>query len=348
MGKIHLGFGNKQLVNQKGKIKFIIFDIPNKNFANEEICIQRTPLCDRYCYVTKCNEERTNSTYEAYNDYRKRNYELSKSEKFVQDMVNEIKCEIKKLNDGEKIYFRIHSSGEFYSYDYFKKWVDIAEEYKNENKISFIAYTKSFDILEKYFKEYGKKPNININISIMYDTFDTYFNNFEWDTNRKMASNKDQINRLVLNYNAKLYCAVPNWMENKMQNNGYIHCKLSQINSETNRNYNCGQCMMCYSSNPIKIYTELRRCSLLNYGKKLEENDLELAIKWYKDCIVNGNDLNQKYHAYKRLNILYKKNNRIRDQKEVLEEAIRVCGNINDKDKGYLTNQLRKINLKDE
>ncbi|WP_283624696.1 GP88 family protein [Clostridium butyricum] len=342
MEKLHLGIGNKRLVNQKGKIIFVIFDIPNKKFNGEEICKQRTPLCDRYCYVTTCTEKRTESTYEPYNNYRRINYKLSKQSDFVEKMKEKIEKLLEKLSEEEKIYFRIHSSGEFYSYEYFVKWAEIASKYKDDDRISFIAYTKSFSILDKYFNTYKHRPNMIINLSIMYDTYDTYSEQFGSKPYGKTVT-EEIINRLIKNYNAKIYYVAPEWIKPQMAQKNFLECKFSKVNPKTKEKYNCGECMMCYNDNQIKIYTELLKCSLLRYGKILEEKNIEQAIVWYKECIFHDNNVKRKYEAYKRLNIICKKENMYKNQIIVLKSAIQAfkdMGNMVDKE--YFERQLKK------
>jgi len=350
---IHLGIGNKQLVNQKitkgvnNPIKFVIFDIPNKQFNGLSICPQRTPLCDRYCYVTKCQENpNQESIYEPYDNYRRCNLLQTQKDTFVEDMCREIYKLIQSLNPekNEKIYFRIHSSGEFYSYEYFLAWTNIAERYRGNNSISFTAYTKSFSILEDYMNNMNCIPNINIILSIMYDTYFTYAAEFGGEP-YGLSKTKAIIDRIAVFYNAKKYCALPKWCCVSPMIDSLTACKLGIKNPSTEENWNCGECRICYLNSNKQIYTELRKCSLLRYGRILEIYDCDMAIMWYNDCIKYDTNENDKYDAYKRLNILYKKNAEKDKQQELLNKAILNFKNVklNDKkEKKYFDNQLRK------
>lgn len=78
---------------------------------------------------------------------RKFNWFLSMQECFVEDMVDEISRFRPKQN--QKIYVRLHASGDFYSEEYLEKWMKIALVTKLMGKdYTFVAYTKSYEILD--------------------------------------------------------------------------------------------------------------------------------------------------------------------------------------------------------
>ena len=59
---------------------------------------------------------------------------------------------------------RIHSSGEFLSYEYFIDWIELI---KKNPDIKFYCYTKRFNFIERYIKNGGTIPdNFTINVSI--------------------------------------------------------------------------------------------------------------------------------------------------------------------------------------
>lgn len=84
------------------------------------------------------------------------NYAISQSDRFV-DMV----CTELADKWTYSRYVRIHPTGDFYSMDYFKKWVAIA--IRNPGVI-FYAYTKSIDIIQ----EFKKADKIPVNMFITY------------------------------------------------------------------------------------------------------------------------------------------------------------------------------------
>jgi len=82
-------------------------------------------------------------------------YELSQLENFVEEMTNFIKK--KKVK-----YFRIHSSGDFYSEDYIEKWINIA---KNCPETKFRSSTHRRDLISK-IKELNSLPNVIVRESL--------------------------------------------------------------------------------------------------------------------------------------------------------------------------------------
>lgn len=76
------------------------------------------------------------------------------------------------LEINEPRYFRIHESGEFFSYNYFLMWVEIAQ---NNPFTIFYTYTKHSEFIERYERETGPLPvNLVILVSIWHDTVKNY------------------------------------------------------------------------------------------------------------------------------------------------------------------------------
>lgn len=62
--------------------------------------------------------------------------------------------------------FRYHSSGEIENYDYLLRMVEVAKEIPS---VHFYFYTKRFNLLEKYLKEYKAFPdNLVCNVSVWH------------------------------------------------------------------------------------------------------------------------------------------------------------------------------------
>ena len=80
------------------------------------------------CYASKAE-----LLYPAVYRRRQLNWIASKDSGFVSLMINEIKTEAVKV-------VRLHSSGDFYNWEYFEKWKTIADELGN---VVFFGYTKS-------------------------------------------------------------------------------------------------------------------------------------------------------------------------------------------------------------
>lgn len=113
--------------------------------------------CASTCYALKSEKFRP-----VVKACRQRNWDLSKLETFVEDMITLIKKSKVKV-------FRIHESGDFYSQEYADKWSAIAQALPG---IQFYAYTKSpyrpcadnLNIVESVLpdggKNYGKVEEI--------------------------------------------------------------------------------------------------------------------------------------------------------------------------------------------
>ena len=132
---IYISNGNK-------KIKCNIFDLPSVKTCRS--CLS----CHKYCYAQKAER-----LYPAVLPCRNRNFEASKRNSFVFEVVNLLS---KKKNN----IVRIHSSGDFYSIDYIKKWYDIM---KSLPDFRFYAYTKRDDLFSKQLLK--NKPS---NFTLIY------------------------------------------------------------------------------------------------------------------------------------------------------------------------------------
>ena len=119
------------------KVKTMIFDLPAVTTCEEEC---------KGCYALKAQKRFPNVRKK-----REANYDMSNSQYFVPDMCGDIGIN-KKYE-----YFRIHSSGDFYSQDYIDKWVKIVNEFP---RVKFYAYTKRIDDFN--FSELSSLANMNL------------------------------------------------------------------------------------------------------------------------------------------------------------------------------------------
>lgn len=169
-GKISLSDGNKKLVSDE-YTRFLIFSIPAV-----KTCPFATEHCKASCYAVKAER--------AYPDClpaREKNLAFTKTDEFVPFMVKALHyiAGLKAYRKAEHITVRIHESGDFYSYEYLKKWLDIADACRDIKNMDFAAYTKSIPYLMKAKKEgYNvsdcKACNIRFTSSIWDDTKAVY------------------------------------------------------------------------------------------------------------------------------------------------------------------------------
>lgn len=78
---------------------------------------------------------------------------LTQSETFVSEMVVDINAWLAK-HKVNRLEVRIHDAGDFYSLEYFKKWIAIMNHFKTESRVTFYAYSKQV----KMVKDFGPLP----------------------------------------------------------------------------------------------------------------------------------------------------------------------------------------------
>ncbi len=245
------------------------FPLPNwkydKNGIN--ICQHSTRLCRKYCYGN-CkygNYDKPMYVYKVAIE----NYKQTLKDSFVNDM-----C--KELNNVSEELIRIHSTGEFYDYDYFLKWVEIAK--RTPNKI-FTSYNKNFEILKRFKDEGREKPkNFNIIISIFPDTYTDYS-----DTNSGEKYVKDLVDELVDYYDSKKYivCYVDEFNSKlkKAASNDYfcgMKADLAAVKDDISSdiyshyfdaNQRCDECLKCYLDEKAPAKSNIY--CVLRYGGKV-------------------------------------------------------------------------------
>lgn len=132
---LKVSFGNRKLPKNT-----MVFNLPTVI-----TCPSRTAFCEVNCYALKAEKQYTCPIRNVLNA-RKRNFKISQTESFVDNMRELI---LKNLHKIEQ--FRIHESGDFYNQKYLHKWYEIARSFPT---ITFYAYTKSF-----YLNFTGKPSN---------------------------------------------------------------------------------------------------------------------------------------------------------------------------------------------
>lgn len=153
---IYLSEGNLVL-KQNEDYGFLVFSL-----IARECCPYATELCKKICYGRGSQE-----LFKHVYNVRKKNYEESLKDTFVEDMIDIIKFNLqRKKYKNKTILFRIHETGDFYSQPYTNKWFKIANYFKDEKRIIFQCYTKSLP----FIKDKKQISNLKIMYSIMPDT----------------------------------------------------------------------------------------------------------------------------------------------------------------------------------
>ena len=139
---------NKQILklikdNKTIKFKNLVFSVTNSKLTKDNIASFNPPQghtcpfageCLKFCYAAKGN-------YRFANVKKKyvQNYEYSLHDNFINIVNDSIKA-LPNVN-----FYRIHSSGDFYSVKYIKRWFKIMK--LNKDKV-FYAYTKSIQLFK--------------------------------------------------------------------------------------------------------------------------------------------------------------------------------------------------------
>lgn len=213
---IAISYGNLKLKSDDN-CRFIIWNIPAII-----TCPYRTALCEKACYAIKAEKN-----YPDVLPARHFNFEFSKTEYFVPFMirlVHELATK-PKYKAAKRIVFRIHESGDFYSYEYLLKWFTIAEACKDIEKLTFAAYTKSFPFIDRAFTSGIEQPaNFVFRASIWADTPIEHL-------------------AIIVKYNMTIYTAYEKGKFPKQ----YAKCLCE----------NCATCQMCFNAKVHKIACEI-------------------------------------------------------------------------------------------
>lgn len=105
--------------------------------------------CKTGCYATQGNYR-----YQNVQDSYKRNLELTRNlPLFEQIMASEIaKLDAKAKKMGKYLALRIHTSGDFYSREYYLAWHRLAEAFPS---VKFYAYTKMVTMLQGFLRGFN-------------------------------------------------------------------------------------------------------------------------------------------------------------------------------------------------
>lgn len=104
-------------------------DIASWSVRRGVTCVGATDWCRKYCYARRGNFMRSK-----IQTGHQRRYELSQRQDFVDEMIAEIRKR-------QFTVIRVHVVGDFYSPEYVRKWIQIAEALPH---VRFYAYTRAW------------------------------------------------------------------------------------------------------------------------------------------------------------------------------------------------------------
>lgn len=134
--------------------------IPSVNLTPILTCRKNCP-CSKDCYATKGRFRFQNVKQSMLNNY----------EEYVKNPISYFEQIKQAINNGmvSYAYFRWHAAGDIVDEQYFEKMVECAKDLPNT---SFLAFTKKFEIVNKYIEQGGIIPtNLNIVFSAWGDHF---------------------------------------------------------------------------------------------------------------------------------------------------------------------------------
>jgi hypothetical protein len=92
-----------------------------------------------------------------------------------------IKVKLKTaIRQGKKLYIRIHDSGDFYSPEYYRKWLNVFMEFMGNDSVHFYAYTKQVKMFNA-LKAQGLVPH---NFTLTYSEGGLFDQLIDVDTDR--------------------------------------------------------------------------------------------------------------------------------------------------------------------
>lgn len=141
---------NKKLLPNKFGQGFLIWSI-----LGHITCNGKTPLCASYCY----NNSKSFAGHIVFKTDCLITSQLGIFEKIIEKMLT--------LSPHKETFVRIHEDGDFYDMEYFNKWMNVA---KNNKNMTFEAYTKEPELLEKVEKINAENENVVLRFSLMEDS----------------------------------------------------------------------------------------------------------------------------------------------------------------------------------
>jgi hypothetical protein len=234
---IHLSEGNIKSKNTDD-VLFLTWSLPCKI-----TCPYATEMCKKRCFAQK------NQYFKRVLASRMRNLEETKKDSFIKDMINWLDYYLgSKKATGKRIFVRIHTSGDFYNYDYLLKWIEIANYYRDNKQILFQAYTKSMPLLYKYFypedscEEYDNwYGDWNENTSIIHakETLKNINIHFVWSVWNDTFKDYTTFAKGI---GLQTFTALPKEEIKQAVSNGAFMC-----------NGDCGKCKECYTGTSKSI-----------------------------------------------------------------------------------------------
>lgn len=140
-------YGNKKLLDCV--VNGVSYKYAQFNTRAVVDCPFATSGCRIACYATHgCHR------FPSVKKSREQAYQETLDKNFSIRMIYTIECALEsKRYKGSTMILRLHESGDFYSIEYLRKWLNIFKHFSEHKNIIFCFYTKSF----KFFKQLEKE-----------------------------------------------------------------------------------------------------------------------------------------------------------------------------------------------
>lgn len=196
--------GNLKL-NPTKDTKYIIWNLPAII-----TCPFATEMCKAACYAIKAER-----CYPSAKESRLAHLEAAKADNFIERMIFTITANLDRpgYKAAKRVVVRIHESGDFFNEKYADAWMQIADHFKGDKRVVFMAYTKSV----RYFDGKNIPENMTVRFSIWDDT-------------------KESELEIARRNNLPTYSAVESFEKAGTKEKNKCHCD------------NCSTCNKCWSA----------------------------------------------------------------------------------------------------
>lgn len=167
--KLQLQFQNGKLIGDE-KTEFIIFSTVPASCSIPEFCPGSTELCREGCYCVNAWRR-----FKKYRDMRVLNSRFmmlpaSLIIRIYTEFIFLILSENKFENEGKRILFRVHESGELIDAEYSRVIYNIIKNFEELNFLNFSLYTKNYEAIKNEEYNLLNLNNLNLKFSIFPDS----------------------------------------------------------------------------------------------------------------------------------------------------------------------------------
>jgi hypothetical protein len=182
----------KTLLRQNAKMKassneqvtVVNWSLPAFRAVDGTITCPNAGACAKFCYARKAFYQMT-----AAKSLHNANLALTKTDNFAQLMINDINHWLSKRSVNQ-LKIRIHDNGDFYTEEYYEKWLLVMNHFIKDERVSFYAYTKQVDAFKN---EWAQAPS-NFHAVFSYGGKQDALINQDTDAHSRVFANEVELN----------------------------------------------------------------------------------------------------------------------------------------------------------